>query len=97
MYGYVLYFNCSLPGIYLGCLRVFTITKTAAIMIFMYLFIYLTQIPVRNLTQNSCLGKTLDVGIIDERVCAACINGAKILFKKLVTPCVPVMMLAFFS
>lgn len=88
MYEYVLYFNCSLPGIYLGCLRVFTITKTAAIMIFMYLFIYLTQIPV---------GKTLDVGIIDGRVCAACINGAKILFKKVVTPCVPVMMLAFLS
>lgn len=52
-------------------------------MIFVYLSVYLPQIPIY---------KTLDVGLIDERVCASCLNGAKIHSEKVIKPRIPMMM-----
>lgn len=57
-------------------------------MIFIYLSVYLPKIPV---------GKTLDVGLAGERAYANCIDGAKILFKKVITLCIAMVMFASFS
>lgn len=57
-------------------------------MIFIYLCVYLPKIPV---------GKTLDVGLAGERAYANFKDGAKILFKKVMTLCIAMAMLVSFS
>lgn len=57
-------------------------------MIFIYVCVYLPKIPV---------GKTLDVGLAGERAYANFKDGAKILFKKVMTLCIAMAMLVSFS
>lgn len=67
MYEYV-YTLVSLLDIFLSCLKIFTIIKCCSHGAYVS-FCISAQIPI---------DKTSDVGLIDERACTFCINGARI-------------------